>query len=654
MAGSSELESTAVGAPDDPLRFRRILALLVRCLPWLSRVKGHLALLLACWFALAAVTLSLVFLFVVVLWNSMLGDLPLSALQAQFFAQDPATSVEVQSLSEGARRALAGRWTLQVAVFAPLVAAAILGLVYYQIWILQRINHFMRLEMVDRLQTLSLRFHADSRVGDAIYRTYQDSAMVTQLIDVLVLAPLGSFGRFAAALVVVCLFHPPLALILAAIWGPALWLGYVISWRMRRRFRLARETNSALTSRIQETLAGIRVIKAYGLEQPFQRRFEADSMRAFSAAYRARNLFAALGVYAFWIISAGGLAAAFVAVLQTIGGAPTFAWSRLAGSGGWLEATAVGLGLGAWNLGLYNAFAFFFGSGTGSVQRLFSVWGRTQDIAIGLDRVFELLDLEPEIQDRPDAVELGGIREGIAFEHVSFAYQPDRPVLRDVSLTAGSGAISAIVGPTGSGKTTLMALLLRLFDPEEGCIRVDGRDLRELKVDSLRHQVSIALQENVLFGTTVRENIRYAVPDATDAEVREAARVACADAFIEDLPDGYDTLLGERGTKLSTGQRQRLSIARAVLKDTPVLILDEPTSSLDAETELRLMDRLEAWGAGRVIFLITHRLSTIRRADQIAVLAGGRLVEHGSHEELLARPTGVYRALVQSESPEAA
>jgi ABC-type multidrug transport system fused ATPase/permease subunit len=654
MSDSSAVEATEPGALGDPLRFRKILALLVRCLPWLGRVKGHLILLLGCWFALALVTLSVVFLFVVVLWNSMLGDLPLSALQAQVFGQDPATTVEVKSLSEGARRALAGRWTLQVALFAPAVAAAILGLVYYQVWILQRINQLLRLEMVDRLQTLSLRFHADSRIGDAIYRTYQDSAMVTQLIDVMVLAPLGSFGRLAAALAVVCVFHPPLALILAVIWGPGLWLGYVISWRLRRRFRLARETNSALTSRIQETLAGIRVIKAYGLERPFQARFEADSMRAFAAAYRARNLFAALGVCVFWIVSAGGLTAAFLAVLQTISGGPTFAWSVLGGRGGWLEATAVGLGFTAWNLGLYNAFAFFFGSGTGSVQRLFAVWGRTQDIAIGLDRVFELLDLEPEIQDRPDAIALDRIREGVRFEHVSFAYEPDRPVLRDVSLAADSGAISAIVGPTGSGKTTLMALLLRLFDPEEGHIRIDGRDLRELKVDSLRHQVSIALQENVLFGTTVRENIRYAVPDASDAAVREAARIACADEFIEELPDGYDTLLGERGTKLSTGQRQRISIARAVLKDTPVLILDEPTSSLDAETELRLMDRLEAWGDGRVIFLITHRLSTIRRADRIAVLEGGRLVEHGSHEELLALPTGIYRALVDAESTEAA
>ncbi len=211
------------------------------------------------------------------------------------------------------------------------------------------------------------------------------------------------------------------------------------------------------------------------------------------------------------------------------------------------------------------------------------------------------------------------------------------------------GSITAIVGPTGSGKSTLMALLLRLFDPEQGRIEIDGTDLRRFTLVSLRNRVSIALQENVLFGTTVRENIRFAVPDAGDRQVREAARIACADPFIEKLPAGYDTLLGARGTKLSTGQRQRLSIARALLKDTPILILDEPTAFLDAVTEHAVLQNLAEWGAGRVIFLITHRLSTIRRADQVIFLSDGKVVEEGTHDELMEREGGAYRSLVLAE-----
>ena len=223
-------------------------------------------------------------------------------------------------------------------------------------------------------------------------------------------------------------------------------------------------------------------------------------------------------------------------------------------------------------------------------------------------------------------------------------------MLRGVDLVAQAGTITAIVGATGSGKSTLMSLLLRLYDPDAGAITVNGVDLRDIAIDSIRENVAIALQRNVLFAATASDNIGYATRDATPARISEAARVACADDFIADMAQGYATELGERGGKLSTGQRQRLSIARAVVRDTPILILDEPTASLDAQTEQRVLSNLSDWGRERVLFVITHRLSTIRQADQIAFLDGGRIAEVGSHDELTAIPDGNYRAFVAAET----
>jgi ABC-type multidrug transport system fused ATPase/permease subunit len=567
-------------------------------------------------------------------WSRALGGEPLTAVEASFLRLDPSVYTVAESFGSAERKTVVRHVVAVGLALGLCVIPVILGLVYYQIWVLQRINQDLRLKLHDRFQTLSLRFHADNRVGDAIYRMYQDSAMVTQLIDVLFLTPVQGVGRYVFSLALVALFDPWLALLLAVAWPLVLVIGARFSRPMRVGFRHARETNSALTSRIQETVVGIRVLKAYGAEVPAQRFFESDSRAAFDAAFTARNRFAIFKVLAFVAVGTVLLLATWRGSLLTMQGVPIF--------------VAV-LGFTIWNLGLYNSFKDRFGDGTNGIRRLMALWGKTQDIAIGLDRVFEVLDLEPEVVDAPDAIPMAAFRSSIAFRNVSFRYQSDRPTLRGVDLDASAGTITAIVGPTGSGKSTLMALLLRLFDPDEGAIEIDGVDLRRFKVESLRGNIAIALQENVLFGTTVRENIRYAVPSASDGEVREAARIAGADEFIEKLPDGYDTLLGERGTKLSTGQRQRLSIARAVLKNTPILILDEPTASLDAETELRVLRNLAEWGKERAIFLITHRLSTIRRADQVAYLREGRLTEWGSHDELMSRDGGAYRGLVETE-----
>ena len=274
---------------------------------------------------------------------------------------------------------------------------------------------------------------------------------------------------------------------------------------------------------------------------------------------------------------------------------------------------------------------------------------------MGLKRVFDILDMEPEVSDREDATPFQGFKREIRFEDVAFAYSADRPVLDGIDLTAVPGTMTAIVGPTGAGKSTLMNLLLRLFDPDRGAIYIDGHDLREFTIDSLRKNIAITLQENVLFGMSIRENVRYAVPDAGDERINQALRIACLEGSVAMLPEGLDTMLGDRGGRLSTGQRQRLSLARAIVRDAPILVLDEPTAALDAGTEHRVLANLREWtrdpaAQSRTIFLITHRISTIRRADTIVYLDAGCVAERGDHETLMRIENGRYRAFVQAES----
>jgi ABC-type multidrug transport system fused ATPase/permease subunit len=612
---------------------RLVVAILIRCLALLRPVRKHIAALLVGFATLSIALLPLGLLFVDTLWTRVLQGNPLLAVEARFFDFPVELVTSEAGFTPDVRRRLAVRLIWMGSGIAVVLIPSFIALYYYQVWILQRVNQTLRVRLLGHLQSLSLRFHSDNRVGDAIYRLTQDSSMVTQLIQVLILTPISALGQFLLALVVVSLFAPHLALILALVWIPALIAGAWFSQRLRLRFRRARETNSALTARIQEALSGIKVIKAYGAEAFEQARFEESSDEAFQAAFSSRNLYASFHVVSFWIFGSFALFLTALATIEVTRGT---------------ELAAGVLGFSVWNLGLYNFFKGRLGSATETLKDIFKTWGRAQDIAIGLDRVFEVMDRKPEVEDEPGAIPLDGLREHIRFRRVTFHYQSDRPVLDDVDLDARVGTITAIVGPTGSGKSTLMALLLRLFDPTSGRIEIDGVDLRRFQIRSLREKISIALQENVLFGESVRENIRFGMTAASDEEVERAARVAAAEDFIRELPRGFDTQLGERGSKLSTGQRQRLSIARALLKDSPILILDEPTAALDAATELEVLRNLSEWGRGRAIFLITHRLSTIRHADQIAVLKAGRVVETGTHEALMSRPQSPYRALIEA------
>ncbi|NKB98972.1 MAG: ATP-binding cassette domain-containing protein [Pseudomonadales bacterium] len=623
---------------DDDLNFARVLQIFLRTWPFIKPLTRHLILFVVCSALVFVVVTTLGFIVTGLVNSGIIGGKPLGLLHAGIYGLDPAVFVEVEELSADARRQLP--W-LAVWSTVPLVVLVIItGMLLYQysVWIFQRINQLMRVRLIDQLQMQSLAFHAQAQTGDAIYRIYQDSAMVTSIIRSIFLDPLMFLGRYLFGLAVVAAFSPWLALILAITIAPALFLGRYFSTRLRAAFRRAREYNSRLTSWIQESIVGIRVIKATGNESQRESAFQRLSQDAFAAAFEARGMLTLMGILAFAVVGLAMIATQSVSALYANMEADTYARNLL-----------LGFGFAVWNLGSFTAASTRVNDNAGSLESLLTIWARAQDMAVGLNRVFEILDLEPAIKDSPNAIDLENIREGVTFQNVTFGYDPLRPVLSDINLRAPPGNITAIVGPTGTGKSTLMSLLLRLADPQTGMISVGGTDVREITIASLRRCMAIATQENILFTTSVLENIRYAAPDADRDAVIAAARIACADEFIDQLSQGYETPLGERATKLSTGQRQRIVIARALVKDAPILILDEPTSALDAETELRVMANLRQWGESRCVFLITHRLSTIRQAHNVLYLRDGRVAAFGPHDQL-TRDNNAYRSFVEAET----
>lgn len=518
-------------------------------------------------------------------------------------------------------------------------------LLYYVTWIFQRINHALRLALVERWHRLSLRHHSEHRVGDSIWRINTDSKEITGVLQAL--AELSQTTVYAiTGLALLTILSPLIGFIALSVVVPSL----MVSWWAMRRFRtrslVTRIANADLTSRVQESFRSIRLGKAYQAGERTQQHFEADSVIAFNAEYRYTRLWWRVIAVTETYGSIFTFAGVFLMALWVNSGDPTYATELIA---------LAGLSFVVWNLSAFQWAREKHEETVGAMKGFMYVWADAQRVAMGLKRVFEILDMDPEVTDSEDALPFTGFTREIRFDDVTFAYSADRPVLNGASLTATPGTITAIVGPTGAGKSTLMSMLLRLFDPESGAVFIDGHDLREFEVDSLRKHIAIALQENVLFGMSVRDNIRYAVPDADESNILTAVRIACLEESVTALPEGLDTMLGDRGGRLSTGQRQRLSIARAVVRQTPIMVLDEPTAALDADTEHRVLDNLAGWVKdpqenSRAIFLITHRISTIRRADNIVYLEGGRVIESGDHDTLMNIENGRYRAFVVAES----
>ena len=476
-----------------------------------------------------------------------------------------------------------------------------------------------RRHIYSHLQRLSLRFYEDKQTGQLMSRMVNDSDMFERLIahavpDVTV--NVLSFVGVSAVLVslnwqLTLLSMIPIPLIVIVMRGFAKYV--------RPAFRARQKELGELNATLNDNLSGIREIKAFTREATEAGRISDHIDRYRDSMLKALRLMATFRPFVEYASSLG-----------TVG---------LIYFGSRLVLRQV--------LPLEDLVAFFLylGQFYQPVQALSGAWESVQEALAGAERVAELLDENPDVVERPDAVKLAGRSLGaIAFNDVGFRYARGATVLENIDLDIAPGTVAALVGPTGVGKTTMANLIPRFYDVCEGSITLDGHDIRDLTIKSLREQISIVLQDVFLFHGTARDNILFGRPGATEAEMIEAAQIANAHDFITELPDGYDTMIGERGVKLSGGQRQRMAIARAVLKDAPILILDEATSSVDTETEMLIQQALERLMVGKTTIVIAHRLSTIRSADLIVVLEGSEVAETGTHESLMSHD-GLYRRL---------
>ena len=476
----------------------------------------------------------------------------------------------------------------------------------------------MRVLIYDHLQKLSLRFYQDKQTGQLMSRTTNDTATFEMLIAHAVPDLLSNILVVIGVTAILFTMNVYLALLTLM---PIPFLVYG-SWffvkKVRPNFRTAQSNLAELNATLQDNISGMKEIQIFN-QQPREKNRIRKSANSYASA----------------ILHALKISAVFHPTVEAISSLGTVI---VVVFGGWL---ALQHSLSVSDIVGFLLYLSLFYQPISALARV------TEDLQLaiaGADRVFEVLDIEPDIKDNPGAVDISKCKGEITFKDVSFSYLPSTPVLQHINFTAEQGKMIALVGPTGVGKTTVISLIARFYEPVSGSILLDGKDLKDITLSSLRNQISIVLQDIFLFNGSVAENIAYGSKAATVEEIINAAKTARAHEFISEMPEGYDTVIGERGVKLSGGQKQRLSIARAVLRNTPILIFDEATSAVDVETEEKIQQAIQELALSRTIIVVAHRLSTIKRADNILVIHDGKIAEQGNHSELLAY-NGLYKQL---------
>lgn len=515
----------------------------------------------------------------------------------------------------------ADQMTRSIGLFMSLVilqGLCSMGHSYLTAWVSQHIVADFRQHLFGHLQTLTVSFFARRRTGELLSRVMNDVAVIQSIVTETPIDTVKQLVTFIGGMTFLLMMNWRLCLLILILLPLLVLVAKVFGRRLKSLSTSIQDHTAALSTLIEEVISGIRIVKSFVQIQREETRFATQVNEMLRLT-----------------LHRAGIMAVFIPVISlvTFSAAAAVLWY---GGQQVIEGTVTP--------GELFAFVLFAGILIGPFSSGARIFTQLKEAQGAMQRVFEILDAQPEIADQPTAQSLSTVEGHVRVERVSFGYDPQHPVLLDLSFEAKPGQLVAFVGPTGAGKTTMINLLHRFYDPIEGRLTIDGKDLRDVTLESWYRQIALVPQETILFGGTILDNIRYGKRDADEAAVSEASKAAHAHDFIMGLPDGYQTVVGEKGVNLSGGQRQRIAIARAIIKNPRILLLDEATSSLDTESERLVQEALHRLMAGRTTFVVAHRLSTIQRADRILVLDKGKLVEEGTHAELLARK-GLYHYL---------